>query len=168
MYLLRPWRQPHRRHKSELRWTKHERPIRNIKAPRKPRSREWKGTNWIMKNLGEGSPRGPRRLPLRRGANQSNSYDPIALDGSNSQSNRTTTRIARHHNKGSGYSLLHLEYHSIWISNLNLIGLFSMERDKRNLEVQIIDWDSRLKKWHFNCNRLYYWRSMPAHTCVGS
>jgi len=32
------------------------------------------------------------------------------------------------------YSLLHLECHLISISNLNLLGLFSTERGKRDLE----------------------------------
>ena len=32
------------------------------------------------------------------------------------------------------YSLLHLECHLISISNLNLLGLFSIERGKRDLE----------------------------------
>jgi len=32
-----------------------------------------------------------------------------------------------------GYSLLHLESHSILISNLSLVGLFSLERGKRDL-----------------------------------
>ena len=53
------------------------------------------------------------------------------------------------------YILLHLECHLIVISNLNLGGLFSMERGKRDLENKIIDWDLRLKKWHSRCNRLY-------------
>jgi len=37
------------------------------------------------------------------------------------------------------YTLLHLECHLISISNLNLIGLFSTERGKRDLENSIID-----------------------------
>jgi len=36
------------------------------------------------------------------------------------------------------YSQLHLECHLISISNLNLLGLFSMQRGKRDLENQII------------------------------
>ena len=32
------------------------------------------------------------------------------------------------------FSLLHLEFHSISISNLNLLGLFSTEGGKRDLE----------------------------------
>jgi len=53
------------------------------------------------------------------------------------------------------YSLLHVECHSISISNLNLPGLFSTERSKRDLEDQIFDWDLTMKKWHSECNRLY-------------
>jgi len=50
----------------------------------------------------------------------------------------------------------------ISIYNLNLLGLFSKpeERGKRNAENKIIDWDSRMKKWHSKFNRLYqtsYW-----------
>ena len=52
-------------------------------------------------------------------------------------------------------SLLHLDCHLISISNLNLLGLFSTERGKRFVENNIIDWDSRMKKWHSKCNRLY-------------
>jgi len=37
------------------------------------------------------------------------------------------------------YSLLHLKCHLISISNLNLLGLFSTERGKRDLENEIID-----------------------------
>ena len=54
----------------------------------------------------------------------------------------------------SQYSLLHFECHLITISNLNFRGLFSTERVKRDQENQIIDWDLRLKKCHFKCNRL--------------
>jgi len=53
------------------------------------------------------------------------------------------------------YSLLHLECRLISSSNLNLLGLFSTERGKGDLENEIIDWDFRLKKWHSKCNRLY-------------
>jgi len=52
----------------------------------------------------------------------------------------------------SMYKLLHLECHSISISNLNLCGLFSTERGKRELEH---DWDLRIKKWHWKSNWLY-------------
>ena len=54
------------------------------------------------------------------------------------------------------YSLLHLQCHSILISNLNLLGLFSTKRGKRDLEIEIIDWELRMKKWHCKCNRLYH------------
>jgi len=47
------------------------------------------------------------------------------------------------------------ECHLISMSNLNLLGLFSTERGKRDLENEIIDWEMRLKKWHSKCNRLY-------------
>jgi len=53
------------------------------------------------------------------------------------------------------YILLHLECHSNSISNLNLLGLFSTKRGKRDLQNEIINWDLRMKKWHFKCNRLY-------------
>jgi len=53
------------------------------------------------------------------------------------------------------YSILHLECHLISISNLNLLGLFSTERGKRDLENWIVDWDLRLKKCHSKCERLY-------------
>ena len=53
------------------------------------------------------------------------------------------------------YSLLHLECHSISISNLNLLGLVRTERGKRDPENQIIDCDFRMKKRHSKCNRLY-------------
>jgi len=59
------------------------------------------------------------------------------------------------HSLLSWYSLLHLECHLTSISYLNLLGLFSTERGKRDLENQIIDWDWRSKKWHSKCNRLY-------------
>jgi len=58
------------------------------------------------------------------------------------------------------YSLLHLECHVISISNLNLLGLFSTERGKRDLENKIIHWDSRFKKWHSKCSRLYHYSSI--------
>ena len=43
------------------------------------------------------------------------------------------------------YSLLHLECHSVVIANLNLLGLFSTEHGKRDLENQnlIEIWDRR-------------------------
>jgi len=44
------------------------------------------------------------------------------------------------------YCLLHVEWHSIESSSLNLIGLLSTERGKRDLENQMIDWDLRLEK----------------------
>jgi len=46
------------------------------------------------------------------------------------------------------YRLLHLKSHWIltWIPNLNLIGLFSTERGKRNLENSIVEWDSRFEE----------------------
>jgi len=53
------------------------------------------------------------------------------------------------------YSLLHLECHVISISNLNLLGLFSTERGKRDPENETIDWDLRMKKWHCKYDRLY-------------
>jgi len=53
------------------------------------------------------------------------------------------------------YSLLHLQCHSISISNLNLVGLFSTKLGKRDLEDQINNWDLRMKKWRSKCNRLY-------------
>jgi len=37
------------------------------------------------------------------------------------------------------YSQLHVESHSIKSSHLNLIGLFSTEHDKRDVENSIID-----------------------------
>ena len=40
------------------------------------------------------------------------------------------------------------------LSNLNLIGLFSTERSKRDLENKIIDGDLSMKR-HSKCNRLY-------------
>jgi len=63
-----PWREPQRRYKSKLRSTKHESPRRTIEAPCTPRS--WGGgrTNVAfmpprtIKILGEGRPRGPRRV----------------------------------------------------------------------------------------------------------
>jgi len=54
------------------------------------------------------------------------------------------------------FVLLHLECHSIPFSNLNLIGLFSTERGKRDVENQKIDWFLRLEKWHSKFNTLYY------------
>jgi len=59
------------------------------------------------------------------------------------------------------YSLLHLDGHSISISNLNLVGLFSTELGRRDLENYIIDWDLRLKKWHSKFNRLYLDKNVP-------
>jgi len=44
------------------------------------------------------------------------------------------------------YSLLHLECHSIGIFNLNLHGLCSTNRGKRDLENYNIECDLRLKK----------------------
>jgi len=41
------------------------------------------------------------------------------------------------------HNLLHLECHSISISNLNRIGLFSTQRCKRDLENKINDCDQR-------------------------
>jgi len=38
-----------------------------------------------------------------------------------------------------------LECHLISLSNPNLLGLFSTERGKRDLETEIIDGDLRLK-----------------------
>ena len=56
----------------------------------------------------------------------------------------------------------------ITISNINQIGLFSTERGKRDLEDYIIDWDSRFKKWHSKCNRLFMYihMSSPATTYI--
>ena len=51
-------------------------------------------------------------------------------------------------------SLLHLECHLITISNFNLLGLFSTERGKRDLQKKIIDCDMRMKTLHSKCNRL--------------
>jgi len=45
--------------------------------------------------------------------------------------------------KSPKYSQLHLECHSISISNLNLIGLFSTECGKRGLENLTIKWNLR-------------------------
>jgi len=56
--------------------------------------------------------------------------------------------------KWTWYNLLHLERHLISISILNLFGLFSTERVKRDLKNLIIDWDLRKQKWHSKCNRL--------------
>jgi len=53
------------------------------------------------------------------------------------------------------FSLLHLECDLNSIFNLNLLGLFSTERGKRDLKRWIIDWDLRMKKRHSKCNRLY-------------
>jgi len=53
------------------------------------------------------------------------------------------------------YSLVYLKYHSISISVLNLVGLFYMERSKRDPENWIINRNIRLKKRHSRCNRLY-------------
>jgi len=44
------------------------------------------------------------------------------------------------------YSQLHWECDSASVSNLILIGLFSTERGKRDLENKIIDWDLRKNK----------------------
>ena len=52
-------------------------------------------------------------------------------------------------------SLLHLEWHSISIFILNLIGLWSTERGKRDLENYIFDEDLGLEKYHSKCNRMY-------------
>jgi len=38
--------------------------------------------------------------------------------------------------------------------DLNLIGLFSTERGKRDLEDLIDDWDLRMKKGHSKCNNM--------------
>jgi len=62
----RPWMEPQRRYKSELRSTKHERYIRTVEVLRTPMSREWNGTNGAfmpprnMKILDKGRLRGPR------------------------------------------------------------------------------------------------------------
>ena len=64
------------------------------------------------------------------------------------------------------YSLLHLECHSIWISNLNLLGPFSTERGKRDLESYNIDWDLRLEKRHSKCNRLYICVCVCMCSCI--
>ena len=58
------------------------------------------------------------------------------------------------------YSLLRLECHLISISNLNLLGLFSTKRSKRDPEKWINDWDLRTKKWHSKC------RSAIRCTCL--
>jgi len=58
------------------------------------------------------------------------------------------------------YSLLHLECPSIWISNLNLLGLLASERGKRDLENYHLDWDLRMKKWHSKCYRLHFVRDI--------
>ena len=50
------------------------------------------------------------------------------------------------------HSLSHSECHFISISNRNLLGLFSTERDKRDVENRIIKCDSRVKKWHSKRN----------------
>jgi len=52
------------------------------------------------------------------------------------------------------HSLSHLECHSIFISTLILMGLFSTERGKRDLEIYIIDWDLSLHQRHSNCIRV--------------
>jgi len=59
------------------------------------------------------------------------------------------------------YSLLHLESYLTSISSLNLLGLFSTERCKRDLENPIIDWDWRMKKRHSKFNRLYLCAWLP-------
>jgi len=48
--------------------------------------------------------------------------------------------------------LLHLECHSILFSNLNLIGLFSTERGKRDVENYIINWFLRRNPNAIGCN----------------
>ena len=91
-----PWREPHRRYKSELRSIKHESPHCTIEAPRTPRSREGDSTNFsaafmpfrTMKILGEGRPCGPRRGPLRGGAT------------SRLELRDRTTDVARQHDTG--------------------------------------------------------------------
>jgi len=50
------------------------------------------------------------------------------------------------------YSPLHVECHWIPISNLNLLGLFSTELAKRDLENSMIDRDLRIKREHSKCN----------------
>jgi len=64
----RPWRELQRRYKSDLRSTEHESPHGTIETPRTPRSRGGGRTNAAfmpprtIKILGEGRPRGPRRV----------------------------------------------------------------------------------------------------------
>ena len=55
--------------------------------------------------------------------------------------------------------------HSISISNLYIMGLFSTERGKRDIQNEIQDWDLRLKKLHCMHNRLYH-QLHESSTCV--
>jgi len=57
--------------------------------------------------------------------------------------------------KRSIYTRMLFECPLIAISNLNLLGLFSTELGKNNLENSIIDWDLRVRKWHSEWNRVY-------------
>jgi len=54
------------------------------------------------------------------------------------------------------YSPLHVKCHWIPISNLNLLGLFSTELAKRDLENSMIDRDLRIKREHSKCNNRLY------------
>jgi len=55
--------------------------------------------------------------------------------------------------------------HSISISNLYIMGLFSTERGKRDIQNEIQDWDLRLKELHCMHNRLYH-QLHESSTCV--
>jgi len=57
------------------------------------------------------------------------------------------------------YSLLHLQYHLISISNLNLVGLFSLKCGKRDPENEINECHLRLKTWQSH-------RSLCTHSRV--
>jgi len=60
-------------------------------------------------------------------------------------------------------------WHTIRVYN-TIYYLFApifSERGKRDLENYIIDWDSRLKKWHSKCSRLYQlWISRGNQPCI--
>jgi len=45
------------------------------------------------------------------------------------------------------------------------IGLFSTEHGKKDVKNFIIDWVLRLKKWHFNSNRLYLYKHAETMSC---
>ena len=65
------------------------------------------------------------------------------------------THLAFAHCLNQMYSLVYSECHSISISDLNLAGLYHMERSKRDPENWIINRNMRLKKRHSKYNRLH-------------